>query len=417
MASPGPTDGNGTQPHVPRRSGMLSPKRPSSEKAGLSDIFPYYAGFSFGWACGQLLKGTDPNSTVVLDPWNGSGTTTLAARSIGLRSVGIDLNPIANVVARLRTIASDVQVVVAPPIHDRAECGEIDPLSAWLTQRATQRIRAWTQLLSTLSPSESALCYIALFRVVRNITKKFEGSNPTWVRRAASEDDLVAIKDDEIDQLIQAEQKIIVMRLNSEPRLHAPSLLLTSSATNLPLADATVDVILTSPPYLTRIDYAVTYARELAVLGIDISANRALRENLMGTTLIRSSTDLNLDLGPIAQTLLTDVSQHKSRASSGYYKKQFQQYLSDLTASFQQISRVAKTNARMVLVVQDSYYKEIPIGLGAICAEEASRRGWELVDCQPFPVRRNLTTINKGARAYPKGMVDENVITLHKVGS
>lgn len=406
---------NPVRPSVPRRNGTLSPKRPSSEKSGLGDIFPYYAGFSFGWACNQLAQDTDPCSTIVLDPWNGSGTTTLAARSTGLKSIGIDLNPIASVVARLRTTASDISLVTAPRVRDSATSDNDDPLSAWLATPTVERLRVWTRLLRELPPGESALCYIALFRVVRSLTKKFEGSNPTWVRRAANEDDLLHVDEDHLDQLIDDEQRIIMSRLSAQQLLQAPSVMITASATRLPIANETIDVILTSPPYLTRIDYAVAYARELAVLGIDISADRTLRESLMGTTLIRSSSSASLNLGPIAQQLLTNIAQHRSRASSGYYKKQFQQYLSDLTASFEQITRVAKKGAKMILVVQDSYYKEIPISLGAICTEEACRRGWQLVNSQPFPVRHNLTTINKAAREYPKGMVAENVITLRKV--
>jgi hypothetical protein len=405
------------QPPLPLRNGALSPKRPSSENVGLSDIFPYYAGFSFGWACDQLAEGTDPDSTTVLDPWNGSGTTTLAARSTGLRSIGVDLNPMASVVARLRATASDVQVAVAAPSRDRITCDDNDPLFAWLTKPTVERLRAWTQLLCNLPPGESALCYVALFRVVRNLTKKFEGSNPTWVRRARNPDDLIHVDDDHIDLLLRDEQKAIISRLSSQPRLRAPVLLITASATKLPIADESIDIILTSPPYLTRIDYAVAYARELAVLDVNISADRDLRESLMGTTLIRSSQKSDLNLGPTAQELLANVSQHRSRASSGYYKKQFEQYLSDLTASFDQITRVANQGATMVLVVQDSYYKEIPIGLAVICGEEAARRGWQVADSQPFPVRHNLTTINKAARAYTKGVVVETVITLRKARS
>ena len=403
------------QPPVPLCNGTLSPKRPSAEKIGLGDIFPYYAGFSFGWARDQLPRRSDTDSMVVLDPWNGSGTTTLAARSNGLRSIGIDLNPIASLIAQLRVTATDAQHAVVPPTQDHDVSDTVDPLAAWLAEPVVRRLRAWTRLLDNLPANESGLCYVALFRVMRNLTKKFEGSNPTWVRRANDSDELVDVHDDDIDKLLREEQEAIISRLDSQPRLHTPVLLITGSATRLPISDESIDAILTSPPYLTRIDYAVAYARELAVLGIDISADRSLRENLMGTTLIRSAQEPSSNLGPTAQELLTKVAQHRSRASSGYYRKQFQQYLSDLTASFTEITRVAKIGTTMILVIQDSYYKEIPIGLADICTEEAVRRGWQLVNAQPFAVRRNFTSINKAARAYPKGVVAETVITLRKV--
>ena len=94
-----------------------------------------------------------------------------------------------------------------------------------------------------------------------------------------------------------------------------------------------VGVILTSPPYLTRIDYAVAYARELAVLGIDVLGSRELRSSLMGTTLIRPVRADGPAFGPLATDLLRRVSSHPSKASKGYYLKQVRQYLDDLCLS------------------------------------------------------------------------------------
>ena len=33
-----------------------SPKRPLAEATGLADLFPYYAGFSFDWACSKVSE-------------------------------------------------------------------------------------------------------------------------------------------------------------------------------------------------------------------------------------------------------------------------------------------------------------------------------------------------------------------------
>ena len=46
-----------------------------------------------------------PNGTAVLDPFCGSGTTLLEAQRAGLHAIGIDLNPIACLIARVKTSA------------------------------------------------------------------------------------------------------------------------------------------------------------------------------------------------------------------------------------------------------------------------------------------------------------------------
>lgn len=392
----------------------ISPKRPPVETAGLADIFPYYAGFSFDWARSELnrLSGGD-GSKVVLDPWNGSGTTTLAAQYDGYKSIGVDLNPVANIVVRARFRTSGESSILAPPPSYASSIdASVDPLRNWFDDSVVCRLRDWTERLAQAPVELPDIAYLAIFRMVRKVTKKFEGSNPTWVKKAKSSDDLVGISPEEVDMLIMQEQNFLAKRMISVPADLPAVALLTASATSLPVKDSSVDVILTSPPYLTRIDYGVAYSRELAVLGHDIGVDRTIRSGLMGTTLIRPDLDTPIKFGSVGSGLLRKISMHDSKASSGYYLKQARQYLDDLCRSFDELTRVAKPGAKLCLVVQDSYYKDIPVLLGDICINEARRRGWVLEVSEPFPVIRSLMSMNKSAREYIKGEVVESVITL-----
>jgi DNA modification methylase len=387
------------------------------ETSGLADIFPYYAGFSYDWARSQLAAQDLRPSSIVLDPWNGSGTTTLAALANGHRTVGVDLNPIANVVARLRVQVRPGEVPLMPAPGREHKAAVVDePLAAWFETRTAARFRQWADSLKLHPSAVSTLATVALFRVVRRLTSAFEGSNPTWVRRTNDESLAVAIDTAELDCLLITEQEFIRDRLVSQAASMVPSVLITASATNLPLSDGSIDAVLTSPPYLTRIDYAVAYSRELAVLGIDIKRDRELRRGLMGTTLTRSNALAGrLEYGPTASDLVKRVAEHPSKASGGYYLKQVRQYLDDLLGSLDELTRVASDSATMQLVVQDSYYKDIPVALAQICTEEAELRGWiESDGPNVFEVKRFLTQLNTAARAYSKGKVSETVITLRR---
>ena len=392
---------------------VLSPKRPRVDTAGMADVFPYYAGFSFEWAQRLIEDEANGRPLVVLDPWNGSGTTTLAAQANGLMSIGVDLNPIASVVAQLRVQVGRCAQICSPPPTTSISPSS-DPLSAWLNEETAARARQWVDSLAGMSRESSALALVAMFRVIRRITKSFEGSNPTWVKTASNSDSLIWVSDSELDRSMIEEQKHISSRLRSEDYGKSRALLLTASSSALPIADSSVDVILTSPPYMTRIDYAVAYARELAIMGHDISKDRTLRQALMGTTLIRQGATAEPTYGQLASDLVDAVSRHPSKASSGYYLKQARQYLGDLATSLEELTRVAKPTATMYLVVQDSYYKDVPINLADICIDEAVIRGWTATEVRPFEVNRILTKLNTSAQAYPKGAVVETVIAFRK---
>lgn len=389
----------------------LSPKKLQVEPDGVADIFPYYAGFSFKWATRALNASWLKDHPVVLDPWNGSGTTTLAASLSGLVSVGIDLNPVANIIARLRQYSGAAQPLQGKPALSRS-CLPEEPLLSWFASPTAARLRNWCDFARGEPAAASLVGLVAIFRAVRTLSQGFQGSNPTWVRRTSADRPPILVDDDVVDSLIASEQDWVMSRLEGQT-MKRRARIFRASATCLPLDGRTVDLVLTSPPYLTRIDYAVSFARELAVLDIDISTDRSLRSQLMGTTLIRPvDARSSIFRGSNIRNLVGKIAEHESKASRGYYLKQVCQYMSDLTLSFDEISRVCKEDSVMIMVVQDSYYKDVPVILADICEEEASLRGWAVVEKQPFEVSRTLTSLNRAARAYPKGRVNETVLTL-----
>jgi DNA modification methylase len=404
-----------TPPERSMAAGQLSPKRPPTETAGLADLFPYYAGFRFRWAREVIRSQTREAPMRVLDPWNGSGTTTMAAKQTGNCAIGVDLNPVANVIAKLRVTAPNSNALdLRPPKANGALKQE--PLLSWLDRKSANRVRYWTNSLTDSEENVRWVGLTALFRVCRELTKDFQGSNPTWVRRTSESRPPVTIPAKELDKLILQQIKTIHNRvLTQQDASGGIASIVQGSTRNLPMTADSVDMILTSPPYLTRIDYAVAYARELAVLGIDISTDRWLRERLMGTTQIRSDGNNEPEVqGVTAKQLLKNIAAHTSKASNGYYLKQARQYLNDLVASLGEITRVSKNGCLAVFVVQDSYYKDIPIRLADIYEEEAVGHGWTPVGRKPWEVRRLLTALNKDAQLYPKGKVEETVLILAK---
>ncbi|HET8641928.1 MAG TPA: DNA methyltransferase, partial [Pseudonocardiaceae bacterium] len=258
---------------LPPARRRISPKRPPTETAGLSDIFPYYAGFSFEWAYKVLQENASPGDTI-LDPWNGSGTTTLAASLGSYRSIGVDLNPVANVVASIRLMAMG-RPTPLPMLEVEVPHCPHEPLHAWFSPKAAARIRNWANTLSTYPAPTSALGLVSLFRVVRGLTFNFQSSNPTWVRRVKTDRPPVDLEVNDIDRRVRTEYETLRSRLLAGSMSSSlPTALITASSKKLPIRDGSVGLVLTSPPYLTRIDYAVAYARELAILGVDILADR-----------------------------------------------------------------------------------------------------------------------------------------------
>ncbi len=141
----------------------------------------------------------------------------------------------------------------------------------------------------------------------------------------------------------------------------------------------------------------------MAVLGIDRAGVDLLRDQMMGTPTIASSgipLDADSSWGPTATEFLEKVRRHPSRASSGYYTRYFHQYFRQLTASLDEICRVTKGVGHVVIVVQDSYYKDLRLDLASAFAEMITvRRSFADVRRRDFPVRTRAAA-NPRARKW-----------------
>src|SRR5438094_710260 len=70
-----------------------------------------YSGKFIPQIAGQAIELTTAPGDLVLDPYVGSGTTLLESALRGRRSIGVDLNPIACLVARVKVTPVDSEVL------------------------------------------------------------------------------------------------------------------------------------------------------------------------------------------------------------------------------------------------------------------------------------------------------------------
>lgn len=411
---------------------VCNPKRTIESRRGRAGWYEYYAGFSPSFVRNALaLSQFAPGSARVLDPWNGSGTTTEVGALAGFEAVGFDLNPVMVLVAKARALQSNVHPSIGSLLEQillQTESGdqdaEADPLESWFsarTSRAVRRIERSVQTvlvgprqyvpLSGLSSLRgisplAAFFYVALFRVLRRSLDAFRCSNPTWFKGARSARERVHISRRELLRLVRDQVKQMSKDLEAEEfpfQLEPiPANIDVASSLSLPLERNSVQLVITSPPYCTRIDYVVKTAPELGLLGLRPGVQvRGLRDEMIGTpTIASTSPPACPEWGKSCLDLLDGVTRHESRASRSYYLKTYLQYFNALYRSLREIDRTLCRSGECFLVVQDSHYKEIRVDLAQIATEMAGSVGWRRDLRRDFRTSRTMVTVNRGARAY-----------------
>ena len=157
-----------------------------------------------------------------------------------------------------------------------------------------------------------------------------------------------------------------------------------------------------SPPYCTRIDYAIATLPELSILGCSDKRDlKKLRDTMIGTPTMRSEfSKTSADWGRTCLRFLKNVKSHSSKASDTYYSTYFVQYFASLWNSLSELDRVLRPGAPCALVVQDSYYKEVHNNLPRIVSEMARSHGWELQDRMNFKIVSTKASMHEKSRRY-----------------
>lgn len=407
-------------------------------------VFPYYAGYSEQFAESIIDKLALPQGSVILDPWSGSGTTSVASYKKGHDTIGIDLNPVMVLVAKASFVskldASSLlplaRGLLKPLSRSSSKITSFEPLDKWFDPQTAMYLRVIESEINKLLIADSsylnltlsanndrvssiaAFFYVVLFRLARRLVKDFVSSNPTWLKAPKDAGSRKSVEPSVIKAMFFQEVSLLCERdfFISSPDSDRVMIKM-GDATSLRLENNSVDAIITSPPYCTRIDYAVATSLELAILRMTVDDYQRLRRSLVGTSTVQPSVPVpESGWGDACTSFLEKVRNHHSYASKTYYYKSHVQYYNALYTSIGEASRVCKRGGDLVFVVQNSYYKEVLNDLPLIVEEMGAAFDLETRQRCDFSSSRSMSDINTNSKKYLKARrTEESVIIFKKL--
>ena len=426
-----------------------SAKRKKNERSGIHSWHPYYAGYSESFVQSALGYLTLSKNDIVLDPWAGSGTTQLVCAKHGIRAVGIDINPVMSIFANAKTGSliedfskiSDFLSKMSSCFHNNSiNCTKNtseDPLLNWMTSSLCDTLRQISafiiketipfktpfakyysvNILNEKSSFQvnllSDFLFAALFITGRKMASYRGGSNPTWTKAAEVKIDYSKkdVVNEFISQCHQMHEDINAAGI----LVSSDNISLVANSRTLPFASSTFGAIITSPPYLTRIDYAMSTKPELLLLK-DECYLRQIREQTMGAPVIVDKTiESKKSWGALCNSLLSSIETHSTKSAKNYYLPNILQYFRDAEDSIREIVRVLRPGGKALIVVQSSYFKELEIKLGEMYVEMAIELGCASSIVSRDTVRGHMAHVNSKSNEYKLNKIYfEDVIEIIK---
>ena len=255
-----------------------------------------------------------------------------------------------------------------------------------------------------------AVYLAALSRI--QLHKRFAGSNPTWIKRATQDADVDATRRALAETLSSACTFANNLEGLDPGNCTADPLLFDPGVQTEPNS---LDAIVTSPPYANRTDYIRHYlpASEM-LLAATGRSEREVRLQQIGTPLIRAN-DPDAAMPATVQNAIERIRNHGSYASARYYYKGFLYYFADMKETLQRLYEYLRPGGMLLMVVQDTFYKDIHAATPDLLSDLAAAAGFTAVGRKDWTVRLYLSQLSPHSRKFERPhQLSELVIAFSK---
>lgn len=365
-------------------------------------------------------KASGVNVQTVADVFCGCGTTAFESRKAGLNFWGCDINPVATLIARVKSASYDVSRLESYGSKIIAAY-DANVNSVVNMKNLPERIDYWfdcntkkalARLLNVIKKRVRCSVYRDFFLCAfSNILKPAS----RWLTKSIKPQIDPAKKTVMIEPLFKKQVDFMIKAVK-EADLKTEPIAQIEDANLLTLDghEASADIIVTSPPYVTSYEYADLH--QLSTLWLGYTKDyRLLRNGTIGSVYNAGDYEAdNADLSISGQRIVQQLKQvdaHKARTSLRYFV--------DMERAIRQCKRFLKPGGMIFIVIGDTEYKGVKVENSTYLMECLSNAGFSDV-CRIkrritgkilTPYRNSEGRFSKSAKSSKKIYAEEFVLT------
>jgi DNA modification methylase len=351
------------------------------------------------------IEGYSKEGDTVLDPFMGSGTTLLESFITGRHSLGVDIHPLARLIAKVKVTPVDPRrleamgdTLLAEIRADRTDNAdwvpEIPNRDHWfkpevLRELATVKKHVWA-LRKGDAQDFFKICLSSIIRKMSNSDSDSLIPEVTTFRKKLDEQgktssDVIGKFDNAVRNKTVDSEELWHLAGEVRKKYRTPPTIqiIGREARDLALEDDSVDLAVTSPPYASAVHYASVHKLEMYWLDL-LKDLGELDGQIVGTSraYVSEYRPWEPRTGiPELRTVLGELMAVEKKSAYIVYK-----YFDDMRRNLCEVNRVLKRNGVYSIVVGENTFRKVRIPTYLILSRIAVQAGFEMKDVFVYDV-------------------------------
>src|SRR3990167_5946407 len=346
----------------------------------------------------------------IVDPFGWCGTTLVESKVMGRPSIAVDINPVAVLItkAKITPINPDKIEKKLETYNEntKVKAHDHERIDYWFKPEEKRKLAFIFAEISRIKDQDVQDFFFCGFsNILKNCSIWLQKSNKPTRDFEKKPSDPVKTFLKQIKMMLRGNERLFEM-LSERKYLKVPSKVVCTDARTIPTRDNSVNLIVTSPPYVTSYEYADLH--QLTALWLEYTKDISdFRKRFIGTS-YHSKKNLTLN-SSIAENIRKELLVIDRKTA-----EEVSTYFSEMNQVFVEMKRMLKKGGKTCIVVGNTSLKGVKILNAEVFVEQLQNLGLKVADIIKREIpSKNLPSVRDKKTGKFASITDKNKISAY----